>query len=124
VEFVKRYYSEYLYHDMPNSYGHAKDFYQKGTIDGSLNTDRNLIQYSNRGESKPQVDDIIVFDGWHGNKYGHIAIVSKISKNNIEIVQQNVGSKSRQKLKLKKSRENRIIKNSKILGWLRKTGQN
>lgn len=37
VEFVKRYYYEHYHHQMPDSYGHAKDFSDTGVKDGHLN---------------------------------------------------------------------------------------
>ena len=37
VEFVKRYYFKYYKHKMPNSYGHAKDFFDNKVKDGALN---------------------------------------------------------------------------------------
>lgn len=43
VEFVKRYYYEHLNHKMPDSYGHAKDFFDNTVTDGQLNKKRNLI---------------------------------------------------------------------------------
>ena len=43
VEFVKRYYFDYLNHKMPDSYGHAKGFFNKNIADGRLNKQRNLI---------------------------------------------------------------------------------
>ena len=42
VEFVKRYYYEHLNHKMPDSYGHAKDFFDKTLTDGQKNRKRNL----------------------------------------------------------------------------------
>ncbi len=47
VEFVKRYYLQKLNHKVPESYGHAKDFFDPSVENGSLNTKRNLIQYRN-----------------------------------------------------------------------------
>jgi len=63
VEFVKRYYYEYLDHKMPNSYGHAKGFFNKRLSDGKMNNDRNLIQYTNGSKSRPRVNDLLIFDG-------------------------------------------------------------
>jgi len=120
VEFVKRYYSEYLNHRMPNSYGHAKHFFNASLSDGTLNKERNLIQFTNPGMSKPMISDIIVFDGWIGNKYGHVAIVSDVKNRKIEIVQQNVGKTTRQKLRIKKVDNNWSVKKNRVLGWLRK----
>ena len=91
VEFVKRYYYEHLNHKMPNSYGNAKDFYDVKLIDGEYNKDRNLTQYSNPSISKPKVNDLIVFGGTKYNSFGHVAIISKVKENEIEIIQQNPG---------------------------------
>lgn len=88
VEFIKRYYYERFNHKMPDSYGHAKDFFDDSIKDGSLNPRRNLLQFHNGSSTKPQVDDIIVL-GW--SKYGHVAIISEVTDNNIEIIQQNPG---------------------------------
>ena len=122
VEFVKRYYYEHLNHKMPNSYGHAKDFYVKGLPDGQLVKDRGLNQYSNPSSSKPQVNDLVVYDGTIFNKYGHVAIISKVTDSKIEIIQQNPGStgSSRETYKLSKTNGKWKIGQERILGWLRK----
>lgn len=88
VEFIKRYYYERFNHKMPDSYGHAKQFFDDSIPDGNLNPKRNLLQFHNSSPTKPQVDDIIVL-GW--SKYDHVAIISKVTDNDIEIVQQNPG---------------------------------
>jgi len=122
VEFVKRYYYEHLNHKMPDSYGHAKDFFDNSVVDGQLNKKRNLTQYTNPGLTKPKVDDILIFDGTTLNKYGHVAIVSKVTDNEIEIIQQNPGPtrKSRKTFLLDNKDGKWEIKNKQILGWLRK----
>src|SRR5690554_774597 len=80
VEFVKRYYYEHLNHKMPDSYGHAKDFFDNTVTDGQLNKKRNLIQYRNPSQTKPKVDDLLIFGGSIFNKYGHVAIVSNVDR--------------------------------------------
>ena len=122
VEFVKRYYYEYLKHEMPDSYGHAKDFFNTTLADGKYNKQRNLTQYTNTSQTKPKVDDLLIFDGTTFNKYGHVAIVSKVMDDEIEIIQQNPGpnGKSRVTFKLKNKNGEWTIKNDRILGWLRK----
>ncbi|UAM99115.1 hypothetical protein K8354_04630 [Polaribacter litorisediminis] len=55
VEFVKRYYYDHLNHKMPNTFGHAKNFYIRGLKDGQKNAARNLTQYSNKSKSQPRV---------------------------------------------------------------------
>jgi surface antigen len=122
VEFVKRYYYERLNHKMPDSYGHAKDFFDSTLKDGGKNIKRNLIQHQNNGSSQPRTGDILVFSGTVFNPYGHVAIVSEVTPNNIEIVQQNPGpfNSSRERFLLTHRGEQWHIENDRILGWLRK----
>lgn len=122
VEFVKRYYYEHLNHKMPDAYGHAKDFFNPEIKDGELNSKRNLIQYTNPGKAKPQVGDLVIFSGSVLNRFGHVAIVSKVSQNEIEIIQQNPGpfSNSRENFTLETQNGNYKIEAERLLGWLRK----
>lgn len=119
VEFVKRYYYEYLNHKMPNSYGHAKDFYDRETLDGELNKSRNLIQFNNPSFSKPKVNDILVLDKSTFNKFGHVSIVSRVNDNSIEVVQQNVFLNSREDYDLIFIDGKWKVDNERILCWLR-----
>jgi surface antigen len=122
VEFVKRYYFEHLNHKMPDSYGHAKDFYDKTLLDGQRNKVRGLSQYSNPSITKPKVNDLIIFAGTTFNKYGHVAIISKVAMAEIEIIQQNPGpySNSRETIRLDNKNGSWKIENKRVLGWLRK----
>ncbi len=120
VEFVKRYYYEHLNHKMPNSYGHAKDFFNANLLDGVLNKDRNLNQFTNGSASKPKLNDLVIFKGNTFNPYGHVAIISKVDDDEIEVVQQNVGKNSREIFDLDFKNEKWTIDDSSILGWLRK----
>ncbi len=122
VEFVKRYYYEALNHKMPNSYGHAKDFFDSNVKDGGKNKQRNLTQYTNPSKSKPKVDDLVIYSGTTLNKYGHVSIISKVTEKDIEIIQQNPGplGNSREKYSLINADGKWKIKNDRILGWLRK----
>jgi len=122
VEFVKRYYYEKLNHKMPDTYGHAKDFFDNTLQDGKLNIKRDLMQYSNPSNIKPKEEDLIVFSGTLFNRYGHVAIISNVTENEIEITQQNPGpfSDSRESFNLEKINTKWLIKNDRILGWLRK----
>lgn len=119
VEFVKRYYFEYYQHRMPNSYGHAKDFFMKGLEDGKINNDRGLRQYSNPSFSRPKVGDLIVFDESIFNSFGHVAIVSEVRDDQIEIIQQNT-SRSRDWIDLKRKGDQFYLDDNQLLGWLRK----
>jgi surface antigen len=122
VEFVKRYYYQYLKHKMPDAYGNAKDFFDSSIADGQLNKKRNLMQYSNGSRSKPQVSDLIIFSGSVFNKYGHVAIISNVSNDQVEIIQQNPGpfAKSRINIKLIRKDHKWFVDNDRTLGWLRK----
>ncbi|MEY4904231.1 MAG: hypothetical protein RLZZ292_2046 [Bacteroidota bacterium] len=123
VEFVKRYYYDYYHHKMPDSYGNAIDFYDKKTADGSLNKARNLLQFSNPSHTQPQVGDLIVLSGSTFNPYGHVCIVSAVEANRLQVIQQNPGpfAPPRVYFDLKETPDNGfLIKNDKILGWLRK----
>ena len=123
VEWCKRYLYEHLDHKMPNSYGNAKDFFDTSLKDGQINKERNLMQYKNPSFTKPEVNDLLVFDGTKLNQYGHVAIISEVSGKEIEIIQQNVGASSRARYSLKFRNDKWQIKNSQVIGWLRKNNQ-
>lgn len=118
VEFVKRYYFERFGHRMPNSYGHAKDLFDTSLADGALNKDRALLQYRNGGTLGPRVDDLLVLDGWAGNPYGHVAIISGVEDGKLEVVQQNTGS-TRARYDLDQDDGRWWVGNDRVLGWLR-----
>jgi surface antigen len=122
VEFVKRYYYQHLRHKMPDSYGHAKDFFDKRLPDGQRNRQRNLIQYTNPSTTKPKPNDLLVLRATTFNQYGHVAIISKVSMNEVEIIQQNPGpmGSSRVTYRLAKTDGKWEIKNNLVLGWLSK----
>ncbi|WP_290678868.1 CHAP domain-containing protein [Kordia sp.] len=122
VEFVKRYYYEYLQHKMPDSYGHAKDFFNPNVKDGNRNTQRNLIQYTNGSLSKPKVNDILVFQASWYNSFGHVAIVMEVTEDEVIIIQQNAGpfSNTRATYELVQENNRWKILDNQVLGWLRK----
>lgn len=119
VEFVKRYYFERFDHRMPNSYGHAKDFFDSTVADGALNADRALLQFRNGSASLPEVDDLLVLDGWGGNPYGHVAIISRVGDGEVEVIQQNTGS-TRNIYDLDMIDGKWRIDSKRVLGWLRR----
>ncbi len=122
VEFVKRYYYEYYDHKFPNSYGHAKDFFKASIKDGGWNQERALVQYKNGSQSQLKKGDLVVFDGTKFNIYGHVAIVSAVWDDRIEIIQQNPGpiGSSRVIYPLKHVNGKWYIEHKNLLGWLRK----
>ena len=122
VEFVKRYYYEFYKHKMPDSYGDAIDFFDPLVKDGVINKRRNLIQYQNPSKSKPSIGDLIVFDGTSGNKFGHVAIISDVQEDEIQIIQQNPGpgANSRIWIDLDITEDQKFsVDNKRVLGWLR-----
>ncbi|WP_242941926.1 CHAP domain-containing protein [Desulfonispora thiosulfatigenes] len=118
VEYVKRFYYEAKKHPLPNLFGNAKDFYDPNLAHGEFNADRGLVQYKNGGNIAPMPDDILVFT--HAT-YGHVAIITEVGSDYIEIIQQNVGNKTREKFKLTVKGNSYIIeaKNPPTV-WLRK----
>lgn len=121
VEFVKRYYYQRFQHKMPDSYGNAKDFFDHHLVDGSLNEKRNLVQFTNPSISPPRTEDLVVYSPTIWNRYGHVAIVSRVSKDSVEIIQQNPGpnGSSRERYALKKQGDKWTIDYKRIYGWLR-----
>lgn len=116
VEFVKRYYYDHFHHKMPNGFGHAKSFFDNKLKDGELNKERGLIQFTNGSLSSPIVGDILVF----GGEYGHVAIVTKVTSDEVEIIQQNIYMSPRETFKLIVNNEIYTIgENKKPEGWLR-----
>ena len=127
TEFVKRYYYVHFNHNMPVTYGNAKDFYNNNIKDGQRNIQRDLIQYSNPSRTKPKEGDLIIFPSNKFNHFGHVAIISKVTNNEIEVVQQNMGLSTRATYGLLKTDNGWEVKENfasliKInpLGWLRK----
>lgn len=123
VEFVKRYYYEYLNHAMPDSYGHAKHFLDPSVPDGARNPSRNLLQFVNGSTWKPCPDDLLVWGPSPLNQYGHVAIVSDVTSSDVEIIQQNPGpfGATRKRLSLVQEGGRWHFENQRILGWLRKS---
>lgn len=122
VEFVKRFYYEYYSHKMPNSYGHAKDFFDRSLSDGSYNRMRALTQFTQGSNSKPKANDLIVFGATPNNEFGHVAIISRVKNTQIEIAQQNPGkgNSSRATYNLSNIEGRWSVGNKYVLGWLRK----
>jgi len=115
VEFVKRYYYNRLKHEMPDTYGHAKDFYNRELRDGDFNPQRNLYQFINGGVFKPEADDIVVYQG---DDYGHVAIITEVGEDYLMLIQQNVGTATRHKIPFAKHNNHYYIMNKNVIGFL------
>jgi surface antigen len=116
VEYVKRFYDQAKGHQMPDVWGHAKDFFDPSVAHGGLNQKRGLKQFRNGGDVAPQVDDLFVF----GGMYGHVGIVSEVTSNSVEIVQQNIYRKPRARFGLLATNGVFTVQSASLQGWLRK----
>ena len=118
VEFVKRYYYEHLHHKMPDSYGHAKQFFEPDLPDGAWNPKRGLLQFANGSRSRPRADDLLVLGPSLLNRYGHVAIVSVVNDTAAEILQQNPGPfrPSRERMPLRSDGGVWTYENRRVLG--------
>jgi hypothetical protein len=121
VEFVKRFYYKHFNHKMPDSYGHARDFFNASIPSGHINKARNLLQYKNGDTYPPKVNDIIVFGPSKYNSFGHVAIISKVKGGSVQIVQQNPGpgNPSRESFPLMTDGQTWRVSHPEIVGWLR-----
>ena len=86
VEFVRRYYYDYLDHEMPSRNGHASHYFRDAIPSGSMNLERDLLQYHN-GDVNPRENDILIWPG----TYGHVAIVTDVTETTVSTIAQNVG---------------------------------
>jgi len=122
VEFVKRYYYEHLHHKMPDSYGHAREFFDPAIADGAYNPKRDLLQFTNGSKSQPKADDLLIIGPSPTNSYGHVAIVASVTDTEVVIVQQNPGpfAPSREPYAIKLDNGLWKYENARVLGWLRK----
>jgi len=117
VEHVKRFYYQALGHEMPDVFGHAKDFFDPSVAQGQLNTSRGLIQYRNGGDVSPRPDDLLVFTD---RRFGHVAIITYVTDSYVEIIQQNIFGRSRERLPLRIEGDQYFIGNRREpAGWLR-----
>lgn len=121
VEFVKRYYFERHGHRMPDTYGHAKDFFDRRLSDGSLNAKRAMLQFHNGSAAQPLAEDLLVFAPTLFNRYGHVAIIASVGADSLQIAQQNPGpfGHSREDMPLAQREGRWYIGQSHVLGWLR-----
>lgn len=125
VEFIKRYYYQRFGHRMPKPTGNARDYFDPGVADGALNPARGLLQYRNGSATAPRVEDILLYGPWPGNPYGHLAIVTAVDADSVEIIQQNPGptGRSRRRYPLKVSDSGVRVDQPRVVGWLHLPGR-
>lgn len=117
VEFIKRYLYQAKKHRLPNVWGHAKHFYDAKVAHGDINPARGMLQYRQGKGEPPKVGDLLVLDL---TSYGHVAIISKVLPDAVEVVQQNT-AKSRELLPMKYQQGGYYIgtRFTPARGWLR-----
>lgn len=119
VEFVKRYYYQHYHHEFPYTYGHAQDFFDHSLRDIGFNKKRGLYQYRNTRKYPPATGDLVVFKGSEKNPYGHVAIISHVGKDFVEVVQQNCKLRTRRQIPYHIYKDIHTIADAYVLGWLR-----
>lgn len=104
---------------MPNVWGHATHFFDPQIPHGSLNPDRNLLQFKNGEDTPPEPDDLIVFRDL--TDFGHVAIITEVANHEIEIIQQNVGNQTRTRFPLIQWEQRYWVGDHSLqaTGWLR-----
>ncbi len=90
VEFVKRYYYEHYGYRIPDTYGHARSFFDPSVAHGQWNSRRGLYQYRNQGTEKPRKGDLLVWCASVSNLYRHVAIAASVGENSVEVVQHRI----------------------------------
>ena len=95
--------------------------HDKSLADGNLNRERDLIQFSNPSRSKPQIGDLIIMDATSFNGYGHVAVISEVLDNEVQLIQQNPGATANSRIWFDLNQKNGkyYIEKERILGWLR-----
>lgn len=118
VEYVKRFYGEVLGHQMPDGWGHAKSFFDESVPDGGCNRTRGLLQYGNGSRTPPRPDDILVFNE---GSLGHVAIVTEVRADSLEVIQQNVPGSTREEFEFREEDGHIWIRSPyRPAGWLRR----
>lgn len=121
VEFAKRFYYEAYNHKMPDSYGHARDFFDGSLAQGAYNKTRGMLQYRNGGNERPKANDLVIIGPSAFNKFGHLFIITKVTDSGVQFIQQNPGpsNPSRGTYPLFNSNGRWSINADDVVGWLR-----
>ena len=76
-----------------------------------------MIQFDNGGNISPIPDDLLVFTD---RKYGHAAIITDVTDSYVEVIQQNVLGKTRDRLPFRVENGQYYVGSiRKPAGWLR-----
>jgi len=83
VEYIRRFYAER--DDLPQRID-STEWSGRNAVDFYKDPPQGMVVYSNGGLVPPAPDDIMVFSG---GTFGHVAIVTGVSTNSVNIVEQN-----------------------------------
>lgn len=114
VDLFRMYVKEVLNYPQPIGVIGAKDFWYNYTKDANLN--KYYTKITNKPTNVPNKGDVILWDYWSGNKYGHVSIYIGGDVNKFMSLDQNYPVLS----KVTKTQHN--YTNPKVLGWLRPKG--
>jgi len=111
VEYAERYYQTHYPGTFPfrNSGPGAYDIWD-GVANqvnvGGWATHRRFFTAHENGTTRPQADDMLLYDRTRGQGFGHIAIIAEVHPNAVVILEQNSGHDTRKVLPMV---ENRIL---------------
>lgn len=76
-----------------------------------------MTQFQNSGTEPPRPDDLLVFTD---TKYGHVAIVTEVTADTVQVIQQNIIGRPRQTFALSHTDGKYSITSPRApAGWLR-----
>lgn len=111
VDLFRQYVNDVLGLKQPKGVVGAKDFWTNYETDPILKD--NFEKISNTPTGVPQKGDVVIWDAWTGNKYGHVAVFIEGDANKFVSLDQNYPT-----LSVVTKTEHNYTK-PKVLGWLR-----
>jgi hypothetical protein len=111
VDLFRQYVKDVLDKPQPKGVQGAKDFWTNFSTDANLKN--NFTKIPNSPTAVPQKGDVMIWDSWTGNNFGHVAIFLDGDVNSFTSLDQNFPTLS----KVTKTKHNYTV--PKVLGWLR-----
>jgi len=114
VDLFRQYNKDVLGIVQPKGVIGAKEFYTNFDKDPVLKA--NFTKIANTPTGVPEAGDVVIWDKWSGNEFGHVAIFLNGDENKFTSLDQNFPTLN----KVTKTEHN--YTNPKVLGWLRPSG--
>lgn len=111
VDLFRQYVNDVLELKQPKGVVGAKDFWANYEKDAILKD--NFVLIENTPKAVPQEGDVMIWDAWKGNEFGHIAIFDNGDVNKFTSLDQNYPTLNKVTL------TEHSYTNPKVLGWLR-----